>query len=135
MHATVTDKTSWVTQYICAYLTDSSNKIHLFYRDQGTSMAAPVVTGIVALWLQAYPKLNAEMVREIISKTSHLSVNGENITATSGNSIQLGYGLVDAEAGLRYILDTIIPTAINGISDTKQPNTKPPRSSSTAKSS
>ena len=124
MHATVTDKTSWVTQYICAYLTDSSNKTHLFYRDQGTSMAAPVVTGIVALWLQAYPKLNAEMVREIISKTSHLSVNGENITATSGNSIQLGYGLIDAEAGMSYILKNLIPTAINGISDTKQPNTK-----------
>ena len=120
----VTDKQSWENQYICAYLTDSSNKTHLFYRDQGTSMAAPVVTGIVALWLQAYPKLNAEMAREIMAQTSHLSVNGENITATSGNTIQLGYGLIDAEAGMNYILKNLTPTDINSISDTNQSNTK-----------
>lgn len=121
---TATDKTTWNNQYIGAYLTDSNDKTHLFYRDQGTSMAAPVVTGIVALWLQAYPELNAEMVHEIIAKTSHLSVNGENITATSGNTIQLGHGLIDAEAGIDYILNNLIPTAINGISDTKRPDTK-----------
>lgn len=120
----VADKQSWDNSHICAYITDSSYNNHLFHRDHGTSMAAPVVTGIVALWLQAYPKLNYKMVRDILSKTSHTSVNGKDITITSGNRIQLGYGLVDAEAGLRYILDTIIPTAINGISDTKQPNTK-----------
>lgn len=26
-------------------------------------------------------------------------VNGENITTTSGNTLQLGHGLIDAEAG------------------------------------
>lgn len=120
-YGNVADKSSWGNDNICAYLTDSSDKTHLFYQDHGTSMAAPVVTGIVALWLQVYPKLNAEMVHEIIAKTSHLSVNGKDITATSGNSIQLGHGLIDAEAGMDYLLNHLIPTAISGISDTDQP--------------
>ena len=39
---------------------------------------------------------------------------------TSGNKIQLGYGLIDAEAGMRYLLDTLIPSCIDGISTTEQ---------------
>ena len=116
----VTDKSSWVKQYICAYYVDSNNDTHLFCRSQGTSMTVAVVSGIVALWLQAYPKLDAKKVREILAKTSCTSVNGEDINVTSGNNIQLGYGLIDAEAGMRYLLDTLIPSCIDGISTTEQ---------------
>ena len=44
----------------------------------GTSMATPVVTGIMALWLQADPSLTHEKVREIIN------LNGKKIDAPAG---------------------------------------------------
>jgi subtilisin family serine protease len=116
--ATVTDKSTWIEQYICAYLTDNSGNNHLFYRNQGTSMAAPITAGVIALWLQAYPKLTAENVRTVIQQTSRTSVNGEVINISAGstdqNKLQLGYGLIDAEAGIQYIKDHF-PTAIAGV--------------------
>jgi subtilisin family serine protease len=117
-NATVTDKSTWIEQYICAYLTDNSGNNHLFYRNQGTSMAAPITAGVIALWLQAYPKLTAENVRTVIQQTSRTSVNGEVINISAGstdqNKLQLGYGLIDAEAGIQYIKDHF-PTAIAGV--------------------
>lgn len=120
-NATVTDKSTWIEQYICAYLTDNSGNNHLFYRNQGTSMASPVVAGIVALWMEACQQyapdhgyLTTNDVREIIANTSRYSVGGEDIKITSGNNIQLGCGLIDAEAGIRYIKDHF-PTAIAGV--------------------
>lgn len=119
--AKVADKSSWEAQYICAYLTDDNDDTHLFYRNQGTSMSAPVVTGIIALWMEACQEyapdhgyLTTADVREIIANTSHTSVNGEDIDITSGNNLQLGYGLIDAEAGIFYIKDHF-PTAIAGV--------------------
>lgn len=116
-NATVTDKSTWIEQYICAYLTQNDNNF-LFYRNQGTSMAAPIAAGVIALWLQAYPKLTAENVRTVIQQTSRTSVNGEVINISAGstdqNKLQLGYGLIDAEAGIQYIKDHF-PTAIAGV--------------------
>ena len=63
---------------------------------QGTSMAAPVVTGIIALWLQADPTLSVRDVREVIAKTSQ--------PVAADIPLQAGHGLIDALAGLKYIL-------------------------------
>ncbi len=126
--ATVTDKSTWNNQYICAYLTGNGDATYLFYRNQGTSMAAPITAGVIALWLQAYPKLTAENVRTVIQQTSRTSVNGEVINISAGstdqNKLQLGYGLIDAEAGMKYILENFVPTAISGISDAETANAK-----------
>lgn len=125
--ATAKDKSTWEEQYICAYLTQNGNNF-LFYRNQGTSMAAPITAGVIALWLQAYPKLTAENVRTVIKQTSRTSVNGEVINISAGstdqNKLQLGYGLIDAEAGMKYILENFVPTAISGISDAETANAK-----------
>lgn len=125
--ATAADKSTWQEQYICAYLTQNGNNF-LFYRNQGTSMAAPITAGVIALWLQAYPKLTAENVRTVIQQTSRTSVNGEVINISAGstdqNKLQLGYGLIDAEAGIQYILENFVPTAVSGISDTETANAK-----------
>ena len=119
--ATVTDKSTWIDQHICAYLTGNGDDTYLFYRNQGTSMSSPVVAGIVALWMEACQQyapdhgyLTTNDVREIIANTSRSSVGGEDIKITSGNNIQLGCGLIDAEAGIQYIKDHF-PTAIAGV--------------------
>ena len=65
----------------------------------GTSMSAPVVTGIVATWLQADNQLDADAVKEILQATA---VRDEFVTES--NAVRWGYGKIDALAGLQYIL-------------------------------
>lgn len=73
--------------------------------ESGTSMSTPVVTGIIALWLQAKPNLTLAKVKETIAATSkHLDPN-----LTYPNNIY-GHGEIDAYAGLLKILN--IETAI-----------------------
>lgn len=64
---------------------------------QGTSMAAPFITGVMAMWLQAYPELTPEKALEIIQKTSrHDSFTGEIIPTNDW-----GYGKIDAYEGIK----------------------------------
>ncbi|MGN0229048.1 MAG: S8 family serine peptidase [Muribaculaceae bacterium] len=65
----------------------------------GTSMSAPVVTGIVATWLQADNQLDADAVKEILQATA---VRDEFVTESS--AVRWGCGKIDALAGLQYIL-------------------------------
>lgn len=67
----------------------------------GTSMAAPVVTGTVALWLQANPKLTPGEIKNVFAHTSK-QLYKDDYTVWP-NSV-LGYGEIDAYAGLLYIL-------------------------------
>ena len=71
----------------------------------GTSMAAPVVSGIVALWMQANPQLSVREIREIMKATC---INDEWTTnidkIPSHNKVQAGYGKIDCLAGLKKIL-------------------------------
>lgn len=71
----------------------------------GTSMAAPHVTGLVALILSANPCLTGQQVRDIIESTSQ-KIPGYVYSATAGRSNgtwnnQLGYGLIDAYAAVQ----------------------------------
>lgn len=67
----------------------------------GTSMAAPVVSGTMALWLEAYPQLKAEDARRILAETA---INDDNVDA-SGTAVQWGAGKMDALAGLKKVLE------------------------------
>ena len=73
----------------------------------GTSMAAPVMTGIVALWLQAKPTLTHD---EIIATLSRTCKKPDPKLTYPNNGY--GYGEADAYAGLLDILGvtTSIPT-------------------------
>lgn len=79
----------------------------------GTSMATPVVTGTVALWLQANPNLNTEDVKTIMLS----SATNDSFTQ-SGNPIKWGVGKLNAQAGLIKILqnsaihDILVPDNI-----------------------
>ena len=67
---------------------------------EGTSMSCPMVTGSIALWLQANPKLNSDDVKEIMERTSVRDEFVEN------SPERWGYGKLDTYAGLNYILTT-----------------------------
>lgn len=71
---------------------------------QGTSMSAPNTTGVIALWLQANPKLTYADVRSLIKETSYnddYTTNVEKIP--SKNTIQAGAGKINALGGLQKI--------------------------------
>jgi len=67
--------------------------------DLGTSMSAPVVTGAIALWMQANPNLSTADVREVLKNTSYK--DGQVVT---GDRTRWGYGKLDVNAGMRYVL-------------------------------
>lgn len=74
----------------------------------GTSMSAPAVGGIIALWLQANPHLTPDDVLGIIARTSKPC---GDYGKTPNN--YCGYGTIDAYAGL---LDALNLSGIDGIS-------------------
>lgn len=65
----------------------------------GTSMAAPVVTGAIALWLEADPKLSPEDCKEIFSKTC----THADPSLSYPNNLY-GHGQIDVYAGLLEVL-------------------------------
>ena len=69
-------------------------------------MSAPVVTGIVATWMQADSELDAEALKEILAATA---VRDEFISES--NAVRWGYGKIDAMAGLQYIVGSGIDVA------------------------
>ncbi|MDR2824180.1 MAG: S8 family peptidase [Prevotellaceae bacterium] len=85
-------------------------KDYYFGAMEGTSMAAPFVTGVLATWLQANPQLTPEDVREIFSQTAIVDA----FTGATPNNTW-GYGKIDAWAGLLKIFEmmTINENAVN----------------------
>ena len=65
----------------------------------GTSMAAPVVSGVIATWLQADPNLSVSDVREILYATSK-----KNIYYNNNSRAKWGAGMIDALAGIKEVL-------------------------------
>lgn len=72
-----------------------NNREYYWGVQQGTSMAAPVVTGTVALWLEANPDLTPEQVKEIISNHSTAATQ----TRAGGDNVY-GWGKLDAFSGI-----------------------------------
>ncbi len=76
----------------------------------GTSFSAPIVSGVVALMLQANPRLGYRDVQEILAATARPIVTGTEFAQTGGQgwngggmlfSERAGFGLVDARAAVR----------------------------------
>ena len=94
---------SEMTDQVRKELTDKivyNGKTFYYIAQSGTSMAAPVVAGTIALWLQAKPDLTTE---EILDVFAHTCTHPDE-SMTYPNSTY-GYGQIDAYRGLLYILD------------------------------
>ena len=76
-----------------------NDRIYAWNANAGTSMSAPVVTGAIALWLQADPSLTPADCLEIFAKTcTHYD------TSLSYPNNLYGYGQINVAAGLREVL-------------------------------
>lgn len=70
-----------------------------FKRLSGTSMSSPMVTGIVALMLEANPNLTAIAAKDILKMTARLDVYTGNIPLNEGD-LQWGWGKANALAAV-----------------------------------
>jgi len=79
----------------------------------GTSMAAPVVTGIIALWLQAFPNFTVNDIKTILQYRSIT----DNFTGT-GTTIPnntWGWGKIDALWGMQLIEQVLSKVVISQV--------------------
>lgn len=67
----------------------------------GTSMAAPYVSGIMALYIQAYPELTNKEIRQIAQGTAY-------DLGDPGKDNSYGYGLIQAPVGQSVFVDVSI---------------------------
>ena len=91
--------------YTSVATTDFNNTTYRFAKFSGTSMASPMVAGVVALMLEANPYLSAAQVKEIIMQTARQ----DNYTGSipSGGSPQWGAGKINAYAAVQLAVQTL----------------------------
>ena len=78
------------------------DKTYEWHSLDGTSMATPMVAGIIALWLEADPTLTRERILNVFAQTA----NHYDASLTYPNN-HYGYGEIDAYKGLLYILNIL----------------------------
>jgi hypothetical protein len=84
---------------------DFNGRTYPFAGFSGTSMASPMVTGVIALILDANPYLSAEQVKDIIIQTARED-NNTGVIPVNG-STQWGWGKVDAYNAIKLALITV----------------------------
>ncbi|MCM1005796.1 MAG: S8 family serine peptidase [Prevotella sp.] len=79
---------------VCA-MTDSQGRQWYYGANSGTSMATPAVAGVIALWLQANPKLTRDDILEVMSVCSNTDYGTDRSL----------FGVPSAYDGLKYIIE------------------------------
>lgn len=92
----MTDK----TKRLLIEKTETDGRTYYWKAESGSSMSAPVVTGIIALWLQANPQLTPDDVKQILAKTARHPEADEDYP-----NYRYGYGEIDAYKGLLYLAE------------------------------
>lgn len=81
---------------------------HYYYPMSGTSMAAPIVTGSIACWLQAAPQLTPADCRYILQCSSRL-----DYFASTAPVNAVGFGKLDAYNGLLQAANGVAPDGVD----------------------
>lgn len=82
-----------------------NNRTYPFARFSGTSMASPMVAGVIALVLEANPYLSSAQVKDIIIQTAREDAQ-TGIIPSNGSS-QWGWGKINAYLAVKLALNTI----------------------------
>ena len=90
---------------------DFQGRTYGWNSNSGTSMAAPVVAGAIALWLEACPTLTPNDIKQVFSRTARKP--DDSITYPNN---YYGYGEIDVYRGL---LDILGLSDIQGLSKTQ----------------
>lgn len=98
------DHSDKITQY-----EEKDGRIQPYGMEAGTSMAAPVVAGIIALWLERNPHLTPTDVKNIIAMTAVKNAKLQKAGAQMGAN-----GMIDAYAGIKSITTDVIDAIANG---------------------
>ena len=88
---------------LVAYRYTDGDRDNIYGYMQGTSMSSPFVAGVVATWLQAYPELTPEELKEIVSATSRTDESTGELGETGNND--WGFGKIDAFEGLKACIE------------------------------
>lgn len=111
------------TDYLVVQSVTVNGKKHYYGEMSGTSMASPMVCGVIALWLEANPKLTYDQLLEIFKKTSRRSTTVTGKADENGWNASAGYGKIDAYEGLKEALKLAEETGINETLNTATPIT------------
>ena len=91
-------------------MVDFNGSSHWWSQTGGTSMAAPIVSGAMALWRQGNPYLTVEEVIDIIRSTAVV----DNDVESCPEPRRWGAGKFDAYAGLKEVIRRSGVNSING---------------------
>ncbi len=90
-------------QSVAKFNFPKNNRDYYYSEASGTSMSAPMVSGIIVLLLQANPKLTPNLVKNIIFQTALK----DNFTTSKPDSSRWGAGKVNAYAAIKRTIATI----------------------------
>jgi minor extracellular serine protease Vpr len=88
---------------VLKYVSPKNNRDYYYAEASGTSMSAPMASGIVALMLQANPSLEPGRVQQILAQTAIKDTR----TGTNPDSSRWGAGKINAYAALKQTLLTV----------------------------
>jgi subtilisin family serine protease len=96
------------TNVVSSFTNPLNNKTYYYGELSGTSMSAPMTTGIVALLLQINPLLTPTQIKNLISQTA---IKDTYTTATP-NPVLWGAGKINAYKAVKELIN---PTGINQV--------------------
>ncbi|MBX7204002.1 MAG: S8 family peptidase [Bacteroidia bacterium] len=109
--------------YFCTvtkYLSPRNNRNYYYSMTQGTSVAAPVVTGAIALLLQVNPNLTVDHIRKILTATAIR----DSFTTQNPDPAKWGAGKINAYAAIKETIWWVgtVPVPKNEIEIKVYPN-------------